>query len=387
MGFILYMVKTPITLCLVTGIFPPDIGGPATYVSRLAASLHQRGDRVCVVTLGDDAQAFPFPVHRISRALPLPLRLLRLFFTLLRVGWNADVWYINGLEVPAVLAGKLLRKRLIMKIVGDYAWERAMNLGATTDAIDDFQQKRQSRQVEWHKWLRGWYTRQAAAVITPSRYLKSLVQGWGVPEGRIHVVYNAVEELPPNLLSRQEIRQRFGVSDSDKLVITVGRLVKWKGIAQVVEVAASLDESVKLLILGDGPEKNKLTELAAALHVTPRIVFGGKAERSMTLAAMRAADVFVLNTGYEGFSHVLLEAMQVGTPVITTNVCGNPELVAHERNGLLIPFDDAAALRTALERIFAQPSLRQSLIDAGRETIEQLTWERLLAQTLPILAV
>ncbi len=379
------MVNSSLKLCIITGIFPPDIGGPATYVSRLAVSLHDLGHDVCVVTLGDDAQTFPFPVYRISRALPLPIRLLRLFMTLLRVGWKADVWYINGLEVPAVLAGKLLRKRLIMKIVGDYAWERAMNLGLTTNSIDDFQQTRQCRQVEWHKWLRGWYTRRVNAVITPSRYLKSLVQGWGVPEERIKVIYNAVEDLPQNLLSRQEIRRRFGFSEHDTLVITVGRLVKWKGIAQLIEVVASLDASVKLLILGDGPEKNMLTELAAQRDVAGRIVFGGKAERSFALAAMRSADVFVLNTGYEGFSHVLLEAMQVGTPVMTTNVCGNPELVKHGVNGALIPFDDVNALRSALQQFFAQPSYRQPLIEAGRETIEQLTWERLLAQTLPIL--
>jgi len=372
-------------ICIITGIFPPDIGGPATYVSRLAASLLELGHEVCVVTLGDDAQAGSFPVYCISRALSLPLRLLRLFFMLLRVGRKADVWYINGLEVPAVLAGKLLRKRLIMKIVGDYAWERAMNLGLTTDSIDAFQHTRQCRQVEWHKWLRSWYTRQVNAIITPSRYLKSLVQGWGVPEERIQVIYNAVEDLPPNLLSRQEIRQRFGFSEHDKLIITVGRLVKWKGIAQLIEVVASLDASVKLLILGDGPEKNMLTELATQRDVAGRVVFGGKAERSFALTAMQAAEVFVLNTGYEGFSHVLLEAMQVGTPVITTNVCGNPELVKHDVNGVLLPFGDVDALRFALRQVLTQSSYRQALIEAGRESIEQLTWERLLAQTLSIL--
>ncbi|GAK53754.1 glycosyl transferase group 1 [Candidatus Moduliflexus flocculans] len=373
------------TFCLITGIFPPDIGGPATYVSRFASSLHEQGYEVHVVTLGDEAQSLPFSVYRIARALPLPIRLLLLFATLLRVGWKADVWYINGLEVPAVLAGLLLRKRLVMKIVGDYAWERAMNLGLTTDSIDGFQHTRQCRQVEWHKWLRGWYTRRVSTVITPSRYLKSLVQGWGVPENRVQVIYNAVEELPPNLLSRQEIRQRFGFSEDDKFVITVGRLVKWKGIAQLIEVVASLDESVKLLILGDGPEKNMLTELATQRDVAGRIIFGGKAERSFTLSAIRAADVFVLNTGYEGFSHVLLEAMQVGTPIITTNVCGNPELVAHNQNGILIPVGDIEALHSALQRIFSQPSSCQALISGGRESIERLTWERLLAQTLPIL--
>lgn len=372
-------------ICLITGIFPPDIGGPATYVSRLAASLHAQGQAVSVVTLGEDAPALLFPVRRVSRKLSLPVRLLRLFFMLLRHGRRARVWYLNGLELPAILAGKLLRKRLVMKIVGDHAWERAMNQGVTTDSIDEFQRNKQHWKVELHKWLRGWQARQVNAIITPSRYLKTLVQGWGVPQEGIHVIYNAVEEMPPNLPDRQAIRQRFGISNKDSLIITVGRLVKWKGIAELIQAVASFDETVNLLILGDGPEKKRLTEIAEAFNVTHRVIFGGKAERDMTLAAMQAADAFVLNTHYEGFSHVLLEAMAVGTPVITTNVCGNPELVTHEQNGLLVAPGDLEGLRAAIQRVLTQPAFRQSLIDASRETIHNLTWERLLTQTQPIL--
>lgn len=379
------MEKNRVKLCLITGIFPPDIGGPATYVSRLAGSLHKQGHEVCVVTLGDDTQALPFPVWRVSRKFPLPVRLLLLFFILLWHGRSFFVWYINGLELPAILAGKLLRKRLVMKIVGDHAWERAMNQGLTTDSIDDFQQTRQLWRVEAHKWLRGWQARLADAVITPSRYLKSLVLGWGVSEERVQVIYNAVEELPQNLPSREVIRQRFGVAEHDQLILTVGRLVKWKGFAELIDAMVSFDETVHLLILGDGPEKNTLTEIAEQSRVAHRVIFGGTAERELVLAAMRAADVFVLNTRYEGFSHVLLEAMAVGTPIITTNVCGNPELVTHEQNGILVAPGDIEALRRQIQRVLTQSSFRQSLIIAGRKTINALAWERLLMQTQLIL--
>jgi len=162
-------------ICLITGIFPPDIGGPATYVSRLSEALQHQGHVVEVVTLGATLSDDPPYVTRVSRAYPLPFRLLVLFFTLIQHGRHCDIWYINGLEVPAVLAGRLLHKRLIMKIVGDYAWERAMNIGLTSDLIDDFQQKPQMWKVELHKKLRSWYVRQVEQVITPSRYLKHLV--------------------------------------------------------------------------------------------------------------------------------------------------------------------------------------------------------------------
>jgi glycosyltransferase involved in cell wall biosynthesis len=380
-------------ICLITGIFPPDIGGPATYVSRLAAALYAQEHRVCVVTLGDAAADTPFPVRRVSRRTPWALRLPLVCLLLLRAGWRSQVWYINGLELPSVLMGKLLQKRMIMKIVGDYAWERAMNRGATGDPIDAFQQQPQIRSVAWHKTLRAWLTRQAECVITPSAYLKGLVVGWGVSAERVRVIYNALEPLPAEPGARDDARRQFGFRDDERIVVTVGRLVAWKGVDRLIRAIAGLDESVRLVIVGDGPEKNKLTELAGALSVAHRIQFVGKAARRTTLAYLRAADLFVLNTGYEGFSHVLLEALQVGAPVITTTAGGNPELITHQENGLLIrpcpaAQDEAgniAELRNQIERVLRDANLRQTLIEGGNRAIRRYTWDRLLDQTRDVL--
>ncbi len=372
-------------VCVITGIFPPDIGGPATYVSRLATSLHQQGGDVCVVTLGDDRQPFPFPVRRVSRKVPLLLRMFLLWLTLIRTGWNADVWYLNGLELPAVLAGSLLRKRLIMKVVGDYAWERAMNTGLTTDSIDDFQQKKQRWQVELHKAARAWLARQVEKIITPSQYLKTLVHGWGVSEHKIQVIYNAVEPCSEQLASQSEIRAQLGVAPQDRLIITIGRLVVWKGIDQLIHLLPELEESVKLLIVGDGPEKNRLTELARTLKVAHRVRFLGKVLRAQGFAYMHAANIFVLNTAYEGFSHVLLEAMMVGIPVITTSVCGNPELVEHKKNGLLFPQGDVAAMKEQIKSVLHDAEFRETLIHGGQRSLPPNAWEKLLRDTLDAL--
>ncbi len=372
-------------VCIITGIFPPDIGGPATYVSKLAHSLSESDHKVCVITLGDSIAEYPFPVKRISRAYRLPLRLFLLFVTFLRYGWSSDVWYINGLELPAVFAGKLLRKRMVMKIVGDYAWERAMNGKLTADGIDAFQQKKQCWNVELHKRLRSWYSRQVETLITPSRYLKSLVCSWGVPENRIQVIYNAVEKLSECPGTKPETRKQLGFSETDRLLVTVGRLVPWKGIDLLIRAIAQLDESVKLLIIGDGPEKNKLTDLAENLSVTNRVTLLGKANRHHALACMQASDVFVLNTGYEGFSHVLLEAMMVGTPVITTSVCGNPELVIHEENGLLVEQGDLKMLKIQIQRLLNDSILQKQLAEEATRGIQKYSWDQLMRQTMEVL--
>ena len=372
-------------ICLISGIFPPDIGGPATYVSRLAASLHQEDHDICVITLGDKTSNHPFPVKRVSRSLPLFLRLPFLCLLLLFYGWKSQVWYINGLELPSVLVGKLLRKRLLMKIVGDYAWERATNKKNTSDSIDDFQQTPQHWKVEWHKKIRAWYTRQTDIVITPSLYLKQLVAGWGVEKNRIHVIYNAMEEFSGHLRQPHEVREGLSISPDEQLLIIVGRLVSWKGIDTVIRTLPSLGRSTRLLIAGDGPEKNTLTDLVKALYLTDRVTFVGKTERKKVLELIGAADLFVLNTGYEGFSHVLLESMMMGTPVITTSVCGNPELVVHRQNGMLYQQDNLEELTAQIQTALSSSSLRQTLIDGGYKTVQQFTWEQLLRQTLSVL--
>ncbi|PIE32004.1 hypothetical protein CSA56_16755 [candidate division KSB3 bacterium] len=381
--------------CIVTGIFPPDIGGPATYVKRFAYALHQKAYPVRVVTLtpldGTFSDPLPFRVKRVSRSLPLPLRLVGVFIALLCEGWNCDVWYINGLELPAVLAGKLLRKRLVMKIVSDYAWERAGNQGLTSDNVHEFQCKRQHWKVELHKTLRAWLARLVDMVITPSGHVGNLVRGWHVPEERIQTIYNAVEVLPERLDTKEEAREQLELPEAAAIIVTVGRLIPLKRIDRLIQAIDALNameefqQPVMLLVVGDGPEKNRLTELSAMLNVAELVHFTGQLSRDGVLRALRAADLFVLNSSIEGFSHVLLESMMVGTPVIATAVGGNPELIAHGENGVLIASGNDEELITQLRRMLSEPQLRITLSENGRQTAARYSWDTLLQDTLCVL--
>ena len=379
-------------MCLITGIFPPDVGGPATYVNNLARALHHQQHQVCVITLGDAELASPFPVKRISRTYPLPVRVVVIFAVLLRRGWQSEVWYVNGLELPAVLAGKILRKRLVMKVVSDYAWERAGNQGLTTDTVQEFQTKTQPWKVELHKKLRAWLTRQVEMVITPSQHVKRLVCGWGNVAERVQVIYNAVEPIAEDDLgTKTATRQRLGLPVDAYVLITIGRLIPLKGVDALIRAIAwfrNAPEETKeyvLLIVGDGAEKNRLTELARTLHVSDLVYFLGQRDRASALAYLRASDLFVLNSSTEGFSHVILEAMMTGTPVIATNVGGNPELVTHHENGILIPHGDFEALTAQIRTVARDQTLQARFSEAGRLTVQQFAWERLLQQTLDVL--
>jgi glycosyltransferase involved in cell wall biosynthesis len=350
----------------ITGIFPPDIGGPATYVPTMSRDLGERGHKIAVVTLSDgldhDDRPYGFAVHRIRRSLFKPWRFLLTVLRILREGRSVQVVYVNGLYLEAVVANFFLRKPLVQKIVGDWAWERATNKGWVKDSFDEFQRQKYVLKVEFLKTLRRFCACRASAVIVPSRYLARAVANWGVSESKTVVVYNAVE-LPSSIPSAIPLSTRF------KLV-TVGRLVAWKQIDHLIEALADCDET-GLVIVGDGPERDRLENLVQARQLTQRVYFAGQRSKEETFALMAACDLFVLNSSYEGFPHVVLEAMCAGLPVVATKVGGTPELVRDGENGLLISPNANGELSKTLMKLVTSSKERQRLAAGAQETTQR----------------
>jgi hypothetical protein len=112
--------------------------------------------------------------------------------TIVRLGRRADVLFVNGLALEAVLANVVLRKPLVQKIVGDVAWERATNWGWVQESFEEFQKQRYGVKVEVLKALRAWCSSQADRVIVSSHYLAGHVHEWGVRPDKIAVIYNAI---------------------------------------------------------------------------------------------------------------------------------------------------------------------------------------------------
>ncbi len=351
-------------ILIVTGIFPPDIGGPATYVPQIAEGLAQRGHAVTVVTLSDrldhEDGVYPFRVIRLPRRAFKPWRIGRTVLALLRLGRRADVFFVNGLALESVLANFVLRKPLVMKVVGDLAWERATNWGWTADDFETFQKRRYGLRVELLKALRSWWTRRADRVIVPSRYLAGWVAGWGVPKDKLVVIYNAVE--PVDDVEPLPIPLKTPVK-----AITVGRLVPWKRIDGLIEALREIPE-LGLVIVGDGPERPRLERIAQELGVSDRVYFAGQRSKTETLSLMAACDFFVLNSTYEGLPHAVLEAMALGLPVVATAVGGTPEVVRDGETGVLVP-GQYGTLGASLSALARDPALRRRLGRAARQWI------------------
>ncbi len=370
-------------ILVVTGIFPPDIGGPATYVPEIAKALLEKGHEVSVVTtsepewldLGDDQH--PFPVYRMNRRVHLGWRSFHFVRTIFHHARKADVILANGVLLEATVASFLARKSMVQKIVGDPTWERARNRGWTTDDFETFQNGYYGLRIEALKKLTAFVARRAEKIIVPSRYLSGWVRTWGIPQSKIVVIYNSVQSL--DLVDPV----RVPLTASVKLV-TACRLVSWKRVNAIIQAVGQM-EDVGLLICGDGPERKNLDTLARDLGLTTRIYFAGQRNRGDTLALMAGCDIFILNSTYEGLSHVVLEAMSLGLPVIATSAGGTPELVKNGETGVLIKNGDPETLKSAILQLIASPERLQAMREKTKLETKNFSFPRMVKETEQVL--
>lgn len=371
-------------ILLITDIFPPDIGGPATFIDQLGHQLARNGQAVTVVCTSTQAQDFadherPFRVRRIVRRPPSLRQSLLVRLVLAQEILRHSRIFSNGIEYPTYQVCSLLHRKYVLKVVGDSAWETARNTGLTTLSIDEFQTTPPAGKA-WEKLVRKrtLFARHARQVITPSNYLHQMVIGWGIAPERVVTVPNGIylEEFAPYQPRRRE--------SLVLKVVFVGRLANWKGVDTLLKAVAGLQD-VHVTIVGDGPEMASLRALAHKLKVEDVVTFAGKQTRNAVLAYMTQAHVLVLVSYYEGLSHTLLEACALGVPCIASDHGGNPEVIQHGENGLLVPYGDVQQLRAALAQLQADEELRYRLACNAKETSHRFDFETTVRQTVQIL--
>jgi glycosyltransferase involved in cell wall biosynthesis len=366
-------------LFVASGIFHPELGGPATYLHEILPHLLARGWEIRALAFSDtaDGPPEPYPVTRIVRQT-YPVRMARYALASRPALRWADLVYVHLLGLP--LWGDRRAPRVI-KIVGDIAWERAIRKGwiPPTEDIDEFQTRRYGPTVNLDKARSAREARSMDGVIVPSEYLKRMVVGWGVDEAKVRVIYNA---LPPDSpvpdVSQQEARAQLGLHD-EPIVLTVGRMLPWKGVDHLITALAQV-RNVHLLVAGDGPALDAAKAQTVAARLEDRVTFLGRVGRDKMPLYMEAADYVALYSGYEGLSHTLLESLRVGTPVIASDKGGNPEVVLHGVNGLLVPHINVDSLAAALEEAF-QPGKRALLAANTPVGIERFDFERMVDET------
>ena len=230
-------------------------------------------------------------------------------------------------------------------------------------------------------WLHGWKSRlfwywagkAAGRFCCVSDEIAQAVARWHtIPKRKIHVVINGVRtEGLADRSPRQTVRRELGIPAEAPVIGSVGRLSEIKRQTLLLQAMAGLTQrfpAVRLLLVGAGPERERLEQEASDLGIRDRVYFAGyQAEPGRYLQAM---DVFALSSRSEGLPIALLEAWAAGLPVVSSAVGGIPKTVTHGENGLLFASGDVVALGAALALPLNEPSLASRLGRAGQRTVE-----------------
>lgn len=266
------------------------------------------------------------PALLAAAALPTLRRLIR-------EGYDFDVidahyYYPDG--VAAVILGKLLNKPVVITARG-------------TDINLIPQYARARRMI-------CWAANRAAKSITVCEALRTSMIDLGIRADRIVALRNGVDLERFRPVDRAAQRKMLGLDGFT--LLSVGYLIPRKAHHLIIEALPLLPDT-RLLIAGDGPEKEKLTKLAEALGVAARVTLLGALPQTELRNYYGAVDALVLTSSREGWANVLLEAMACGTPVVASNVWGTPEVVATTEAGVLMEERTARGVAQAVKQLRA----------------------------------
>lgn len=337
--------------------YPPERGGVARYLGNLVEA-----SRGTIDVFVNETHQVAGPGH-VERA------------RLVRTAWPA--WW------PMVSAIRGFRRRGYSSVLvsqalpcGTAAWLARLAGGLPYAVLLHGLDLRLALRSRRKTWLLRWILRGARTVLANSELVASELRAFD-PAIKPVVLTPGVEpmEFPPREIARRTLR----VADDTFQLLAVTRLVPRKGLDRLLDAMQLLPEDVRLTIIGDGQDRDRLTRLAEPLGERVRFIHeADDAERNAWYAASDAFALPVRDEGddVEGFGIVFLEAALAGLPSVAGRSGGAPEAVLDGETGLLVDSTDPQAIAGAVQRLRADPELRRRLGRAGRERgLRDFRWE------------
>jgi glycosyltransferase involved in cell wall biosynthesis len=333
---------------IVSGIWPPDVGGPASHGPDFGRYLIKRGFAVRAITTSDAPgirHEDSFPVEALPRTPPVGERHVYAARAITRAALRNDIVYATGMYARSAIASWVSSTPLIVKLANDPAFERARARGLFNGDVDAFQHVAGDARMRLLRALRSATLARATTIITPSAYLANMAEAWAIGGTCVKVIPNPTSA--PSLPDRSTLRKRFGFDGPT--AVFAGRLVVQKNLQLAIDAIARIP-GMRLVLVGGGPEQATLEGSVRAAGVADRIRFEPPVPRAEAMAWMKAADIVLLSSAWENFPHSAVEALSVGTPVVATNVGGVAEIIEDGVNGALAAPGSPEALAAALCR-------------------------------------
>ena len=321
------------------------IGGVAQHVQGLKEFLENKGNYVEIIS---SENTFTIPIKGLKNLSFMISSFIKSKFTK-----KFDI--VHAHNIPAAFAMKNIKGKKILTQHGIYSQQIDLLHGKTAGNLTNYFER---NALKW-----------ADAITVISKEAHEYYTKLGFKTIQIPNAIN-LKNLP------QDEDRRF-----EKQIIFVGRLSKEKGIETIIEVSKKLPNDINLLIVGSGPESEKIKKLSETLD---NIHYLGYQTHENSIKLIRGSDILIQPSLHEGISTTILEAMACKVPVIATTVGGNPELLIHEKTGILIKPNDSKDLLTLINSLFSDQLLKQKIIQESFILVQNYDWQKIGQQYLDL---
>lgn len=351
--------------------FPPEwLAGTEIATYNISKHLAKRGHEVHVVTTRDAGlpsyeKRDGFLIHRLrvprKRRIETALYCVRAFLKVKQI--DPDIVHAQAVSPPglsAFLIRKVFKKPYIL-------WGQGFDI-----------------YMPWR--FKGMISklalRNAATVIALTEDMKREIQKIRAVEPT--VLPNGIDlERFENLPSRKNLRSRLMIEQGQKIILFVGVLKLVKGVRYLIETMTTIKQKepmARLLIVGDGEERQTLEELAEGLNLRGQVSFAGRVPNEVVPQYMAASDVFVLPSLSESFGIVNLEAMASGLPIVASNLRGMKEIVEDGQSGFLVEPRNPEAIAQKVLLLLQDEGLRRRMGERNKQKAKQYSWEEIVAK-------
>ncbi|MBI2062821.1 MAG: glycosyltransferase family 4 protein [Candidatus Yanofskybacteria bacterium] len=377
------MAVRPIKIVLATGIFYPDVGGPAIHVRKIAEALAGRGHLPVVIAYGDydGPEQFPFKVIRISNKLsPLP-RHLKYLLVLFKQAFGAKTLYAFNLStagIPVFIVGKVLRKKIIIRVPGDPIWERIVEGGKRLVSFVNYY--KQGLYLIDRPWLFKtikFILPKFDKIVFYTPFLSEIYQKYyDVPAGKITIILNPV-------FKRQPIS--FELS-SEPTVLFAGRFVAYKNLELVIRAFDGVWRQFnkgKLVLIGEGPDREKLEKVISNLPSANHIDIISKVNQDKLFEYISSSWVGIGPALTEFNPNFILECLSFGKPVLLSRENG---LLVKMPEEFLFDPQSEQELQSKMSQFFNAEFYKRAETIVAEMALNQ-TWDKVINSHHDILEV
>lgn len=370
---------------IATGIYPPDIGGPATYGFFLKAELLKLGCEIKIITFGREDNAdlpaeqagFKENIIYVSRESNILARYFNFFRQVLRLADWADIIYTLDLisaGLPAVLAATFKGKKVVFRTGGDFLWEKAYQSGWTDLPLAVYYEAKKNLREKIFLSFCRWLLKRINLIIFSTEFQAKIYrQYYKLPEAKIKFVPNALpvmKAVSPSVAHRDAI-------------IFAGRLIKLKNLERLISAFSKVKENnLRLVIFGQGPAKENLRNLINQLGQNKRIEIKGNVQHKELISFVSGCKFFILPSVTEISPNLALECLSLKKPIILTQETGlSADLIKKIITVNPLSEDD---IKLKIEYLLNEKNLNDYRISLEKLAIEPREWRQIAVEHLNI---